>query len=218
VADNEEPKIGVFIVDDHPLMRNVLEAAVESVSDMCVVGQAENGLDALALIPQVQPDVIIMDLMMPKMNGLQAIEALKKINAQYPVLALSSTTEEEKILRAVKLGARGYLSKSAHWEELIKAIRTIADGEVHLPPKIAGKLLRSMRKSEEERLHLKSLTKRQTEVLHCLGRGLSNQEITEELHITKATLRVHIHNMMKTLGFENRRELIVYAVRQTMDS
>lgn len=214
---SEETNIRVFIADDHPLMRNALEAAVDSAPDMEVIGQAVNGVDALALIPKVKPDVIIMDLVMPEMDGWQAIEALQEQDTQYPVLALSSVSAEDKILRAVKLGARGFLSKNVHWDELIGAVRAVASGEAYLPPKITGKLMQSMHQNEKQKIPFDSLTKRQKDVMRCLGQGLSNQEIADELHISTATLRVHIHHMMNTLGFENHRELIVYAARLLLD-
>ncbi|MBC8507890.1 MAG: response regulator transcription factor [Chloroflexi bacterium] len=214
-------KTRVFIVDDHPLMRSALQAAIDAVPDMEVVGQAVDGEEALSLIPAAQPDLVIMDLMMPKMNGWSAIAALKESPDQVPILALSSTTEEEKIFEAIQGGALGYVAKDVQRDELIRAIRLVAKGEAYLPPKIASKLLDTIRQpktlTEVGTKPIEPLTNRQQEVLDLLGQALSNHQIAENLHISTATLRVHIHHMIKKLGFENRHELVVYAVRCKLD-
>ncbi len=213
-------KIRVFIVDDHPLMRSAIEAAIETSADMEVIGEAVDGQEALTLIPKLRPDVVVMDLMLPILDGWEAIVALKSLDAQIRVLAFSGTTEESKILKAVQLGARGFISKDAHLTDLVNAVRQIAAGNVYLPPPIAGKLFHRLRDSGETataQARYQSLTPRQKEIISLLGQGLSTQKIAQSLHISPGTLRVHLHNILNKLGLDNRRELLVYAVKRTLN-
>ena len=214
--------IHVFIVDDHPLMRNALEMAIEAVFDMQIAGEAANGKEALRLIPLVETDVVLMDLMMPEMSGLETIRALISVFPEIRILVLSSVDKEAEILQAVQLGALGYVTKNAQRAELLQAIRTVNAGEAFMPPKIAAKLMHTVRVAHtgtEKRPEAgEALTGRQKDVLALMGKGFTNQQIAEVLHIADATVRVHISNMMDILGIENRRELVVYAVRQQMES
>ena len=213
--------IRVFIVDDHPLMRNALEMAIEAASDMQIVGEAINGMEALHLIPQIESDVVLMDLMMPEMNGLEAIRALINLLPEIRILILSSLDKEADILQAVQLGALGFITKSAQRDELLQAIRTVGAGEAYLPPKIAAKLMNTVRESHSGKAHTggsEALTRRQKDVLALIGQGFTNQQIATKLNIADATVRVHISNMMDILGFEYRRELVVYAVKRHMES
>lgn len=213
--------IRVFIVDDHPLMRNALEMAIEAASDMQIVGEAINGMEALHLIPQIESDVVLMDLMMPEMNGLEAIRALINLLPEIRILILSSLDKEADILQAVQLGALGFITKSAQRDELLQAIRTVDAGEAYLPPKIAAKLMNTVRESHSGKAHTggsEALTRRQKDVLALIGQGFTNQQIATKLNIADATVRVHISNMMDILGFEYRRELVVYAVKRHMES
>ncbi|MBT3392020.1 MAG: response regulator transcription factor [Chloroflexi bacterium] len=212
--------IRVFIVDDHPLMRNALEMAIEAAFDMKIAGEAINGKEALHLIPRVETDVVLMDLMMPEMTGLEAIQALTNLLPDIRILVLSSLDKEADILQAVQLGALGFITKNAQRDELLQAIRTVGAGEAYLPPKIAAKLMNTVRESHSGKAHSGSeaLTRRQRDVLALIGQGFTNQQIATTLHIADATVRVHISNMMDILGIEYRRELVVYAVRQHMES
>ncbi|MBC8333505.1 MAG: response regulator transcription factor [Anaerolineae bacterium] len=213
--------IRVFIVDDHPLMRNALEMAIEAASDMQIVGEAINGMEALHLIPQIESDVVLMDLMMPEMNGLEAIRALINLLPEIRILILSSLDKEADILQAVQLGALGFITKSAQRDELLQAIRTVDAGEAYLPPKIAAKLMNTVRESHSGKANTggsEALTRRQKDVLALIGQGFTNQQIATKLNIADATVRVHISNMMDILGFEYRRELVVYAVKRHMES
>ena len=170
--------IRVFIVDDHPLMRNALEMAIEAASDMQIVGEAINGMEALHLIPQIESDVVLMDLMMPEMNGLEAIRALTNLLPEIRILILSSLDKEADILQAVQLGALGFITKSAQRDELLQAIRTVDAGEAYLPPKIAAKLMNTVRESHSGKAHTggsEALTRRQKDVLALIGQGFTNQ-------------------------------------------
>lgn len=213
--------IRVFLVDDHPLMRNALEMAIEAAYDMQVVGEAANGAEALEMIPLINPDIVLMDLMMPEINGLVAIRALTKSHPEIRILVLSSVEKEAEIVEALQSGALGYVTKSAQRDELLQAIRTVWAGEAYLPPKIATKVINTVRNGGievDKPATSKPITVRQKDVLKLLGQGFSNKHIAEELHIAEATVRVHISHMMDTLGFDNRRELVVYAVKETINS
>jgi len=214
--------IRVLIVDDHPLMRQALEMAIEAALDMRVVGEAPNGEEALRLTPNLEPDVILMDLMMPKMGGFKAIQNLASSHPETRVLVLSSLDKEDAIIRAVQSGAWGYVTKDTHRDELLQAIRTVHSGESFMPLRISSKLLNTLRntgsKDGKNSRSVEQLTKRQKQVLDLLGQGLSSQQISEALHIADSTVRVHISHIMDIFGFENRRELVVYAVRQRAEA
>jgi DNA-binding NarL/FixJ family response regulator len=213
--------IRVLIVDDHPLMRNALEAAISAASDMEVVAQAKDGLDALPLVATSKPDVIIMDMIMPIMDGLETIAELSKENADIRILVLSSAADEDKIVKAMQLGALGYITKDTHRDDLIKAIRSVAMGETFLPPKIAAGLINKIHQSKEygaeKQPSVEILTPREKEVLTLIGQGHSNREIAEVLHLADATVRAHLFHMREKLGFDHRRELVVYAVKHLLN-
>lgn len=209
--------IRVFIVDDHPLMRSALDMAISAAEDMQIVGEASNGAKALNIIPSVEVDVVLMDLMMPQGSGLAAIRALKNENTDVRILVLTSLDKEKDIIEAVQAGAQGYITKNAQREQLLQAIRTVHAGEAYLPPQIAAKLMNVFREPAAMGGIPGSITARQREVLNLIGQGYSNQQISAALHIAEATVRVHIAHMMDILGFEHRRELVVYAVKQSKD-
>ena len=210
--------IRIFIVDDHPLMRTALKMTIEAAADMCSAGEAANGAEALQLIPTAKPDVVLMDLMMPEMSGLEAIRALIQSQPGIRILVLSSLEKKAEILSAIQSGAMGYVTKNAQRDELLQAIRTVNAGAAHLSPKIAAQILSTMKGVQPGEGKLPeieaALTRRQKNVLDLMGQGYSNSQIAEVLHIAEATLRVHISNMMAILEFEHLRELVVYAVKQ----
>lgn len=211
-------KIQIMIVDDHPMMRQALGATLEVEPDMEIAGEAVNGEAALATIDVIQPDVILMDLLMPKMNGLQAIAQIRQRYPQIRILVVSSESEGEKVLKAVQLGALGYLTKAAERAEIVRAVRTVYAGVPYLPPEIAGKLANTVQaealSSPPDAQPFEALSKRQREVLALVGQGYSNASIGETLHIAEDTVRVHLHHIMNKMGFTARRELVVYAARQ----
>jgi len=210
-------KFRVLVVDDHPLMREALCAAIAAAADMEVVGEASNGQDAVEQVHALHPDVTVMDLLMPGMDGVEAIAAIHTEFPQACILALTSSTEEGKVLAAVQAGALGYLLKDAPREELLQAIREVGRGNEYLPSHVALKLMRSVRRSSAlvtapsgER-PIKRLTARQKEVLDLLGLGLSNREIAEKLVVSEVTVRSHIHGILGRLGLESRSQAAVYA-------
>ncbi len=208
---NNDHRIRVLIVDDHPLMREALIGLVETEADMEVVGQAENGQIALLKVEEVRPDVVLMDVYMPVMDG---ITATRRIRAEFPdsrVLILTSSNEDEKVAVALRAGAEGFLIKDSNRNEVIEGIRDVARGNKHLSPEVARKLANAM---QMENLNdQSSLTIREIEVTERVGRGMNNRQIAEALFITESTVRVHIYNIMEKLKLHERSDLVDYALK-----
>jgi len=208
---NNEHRIRVLIVDDHPLMREALSGLVETEADMEVVGQAENGQVALLKVEEVRPDVVLMDVYMPVMDG---ITTTRKIHAEFPdskVLILTSSNEDEKVAVALRAGAEGFLIKDSNRKEVIEGIRAVASGNKHLSPKVARKLANAMQM--EDLNDQSALTSREIEVTERVGRGMNNRQIAEALFITESTVRVHIYNIMEKLKLHERSDLVDYAMK-----
>ena len=213
-------EIRILIVDDHPLMREALQAAIAAEPGMQTVGEAGSGREAVMLTHQLNPDVILMDLLMPEMDG---VEATQTILAEYPqakILTFTSMSEEGKVVAAIQAGALGFITKDAPRKELMDAIRIVATGEPCLPPEIALKLFQGVRKQNTHPLvpyledMAEALTPRQEEVLSLLGRGYSNTQIAQSLHLSEATVRSHINHILNRLGLERRAQAIAYASRR----
>ncbi len=209
-------KINIVIVDDHPLMRQALQFAIEAEADMRVVGQAADGSQALQVIAACRPDVVVLDLLMPQMDGIETIARLVAVQTPPKILVVSSVEDEAQILQALSAGASGYLTKAADRDEIVAAIRAVQAGDSYLPPHIAAKVMRAVRQDAQDRAAgpLAALTKRERAVLDLLGQGYSNQQIARALNITPATARVHLLNIMGKLGFEHRHQAVAYAARQ----
>lgn len=218
-------KIHVLIVDDHPLMRDALRSAIEAEADMEVVGEAANGRVAVEQASALQPDVIVMDLFMPGMDGLEATAAICAALPQTLILVLTSSTEEPTVLAAIQAGAHGYLLKDARRPELLEAIRELNRAHTYLPSQVALKLIHSVRRpptatapslggSSHHEAPSESLTPREREVFRLLGQGHSNREIAQVLHVSEATVRVHVSRIVGKLGLENRGQAIAQAARQ----
>ena len=215
-------KINIFIVDDHPLMRQALKASILTESDMDVVGMAADGVEAIEKIPALMPNVVIMDLMMPNMSGQEAITELRQICPNLSILVLSSLENEDVILKTVQAGARGFLTKDAEHDVLLKAIRRVSKGEPYLPAEIMAKLMGGVRENaEKEKLPdaaFGSLTKREKEVMSLLGKGYSNTEVSENLKISVSTVRVHLHHIIQKMGFENRHRAVIFAAHHEVEA
>jgi DNA-binding NarL/FixJ family response regulator len=207
--------IRILITDDHPMMRDALKTALEEEADMIVVDEAANGLEAIALAKLHQPDVILMDLLMPDMNGLEAITLLVEADADVKILVVTSLEDEEKIIAAIQAGALGYFPKTAPRTFLLEAIRKVADGVPYLPAGIAKKLFSSLRNMKTplpgRSATDEPLTTRQEEILAMLGEGHSDQEIGQSLHLSEATVRSHVHRVLQRLGLKNRAQVVAYA-------
>jgi len=205
-------KIRVLIADDHAILRSGVKMLLEADSNIEVVGEALDGNEALKLVEQLKPDVTLMDIAMPGMDGL---EATRRIKAQWPevaVLVLTMHRSEEYFFDMLKLGASGYLLKGAQPEELINAVQTVARGEIFLYPSMAGKLVRDYVSRTGNASSLDpSLSPRENEILRLLVDDFSSKEIAEKLVVSISTVHTHRNNLMRKLGLSSRRELIQYA-------
>ena len=210
-------KINILIVDDHPMMREALRTAFADEADLQVVGEASNGFDAVRLAAELNPNVIIMDLLMPGMSGLEAIASIRATDPQARILVSTSLEDEEKVMAAVQAGALGYFPKTAPRTYLLEAIHKVADGVPYLPAGIAVKLFNGLRKMNtaplERRAVDEPLTLRQSEILALLGEGRTDAEIAQVLHLEEATVRSHVHNILQRLGLETRAQVVAFANR-----
>jgi NarL family two-component system response regulator LiaR len=210
--------IRVLVVDDHVVVRRGIRALLATETDIEVVGEAENGREAVAETENLQPDVTLMDLVMPEMDG---IEAIRRITARQPearILVLTSFAADDKVFPAIKAGALGYLLKDSSPEELVGAIHQVYRGESSLHPTIARKLLQELSQPAHEPRTLEPLTEREVEVLKLVAQGRSNQEIAEALVISEATARTHVSNILRKLHLASRTQAALYALREGLAS
>ncbi len=204
--------IRVLIADDHTIVRSGVRLLLEAEADMEVVGEALDGREALDLAESLQPDVVLMDITMPEMDGLEATREIKTSFPQIKVLVLTMHRSDEYFFEMLKAGASGYILKGAKTSELINAVRVVQQGEVFLYPTMTQKLVNGYLKlSEWDKEAGPSLSPREKEILSLLAEGYSNKEIADLLVISPSTVHSHRSNVMDKLGLNNRRELIQYA-------
>jgi len=214
VTEQDGP-IRVLLVDDHAVVRRGLRGFLELIKDFEVVGEAENGREGVAAADRLAPDVILMDLLMPEMSGLEAIAAIKEAHPEIEIVAVTSFIEEEKVTSALEAGASGYLLKDAEAEEVAQAIRSAYGGEVHLDPAVSRLLAQRLRQRKEPE-PVEPLTAREKEVLAQLARGAANKEIAYELGITERTARTHVSNILGKLGLASRTQAALWAVEHKL--
>ena len=206
--------IRVFVADDQSIVRNGVLALLATKADIQVIGEAANGQEAVQGVLHVRPDVILMDLVMPEMDGIAAISA---IVAQWPaarILVLTSFATDDKVFPAIKAGALGYLLKDSTPQDLVDAIRQVRRGEVSLHPTIARKVLRELAQPAGQAQEVDPLTERELEVLKLIARGMSNDEIAAVLVISEATVRNHVSNILSKLHLASRTQAALYALRK----
>jgi len=211
----------VLIVDDHMIVRSGVKALIGTQDDMIVAGEAANGKEAVELAVSTKPDLVLMDLVMPEMDGIQAIQELRKIDPHIKILVLTSFSEEEKVLAALMAGAMGFVLKTALPEELVDAMRQVAEGKTYLQSNILQILLQQepLEKVEEKPQEEKKvvyLTPQEQRVLSLIARGLSNREIGDQLKIEETTVRYHVTHILTKLGLENRTQAALYAIREKL--
>lgn len=210
--------IRVLIVDDHALVRKGTRALLATEHDIEVVGEADNGADAVALAQTLHPSVILMDLVMPRMDG---IEATRQITSRQPgvrILVLTSFAADDKVFPAIKAGALGYLLKDSSPEELVRAIRQVHQGEPSLEPSIARKVLSELTHPPKQPPTTDPLTERELTVLRLVAQGKSNRDIAEELVIAEITVRTHVSNILGKLHLASRTQAALYALREGLAS
>ncbi len=206
--------IRVLLVDDHAVVREGLRALISYEPGMTVVGEAEDGVEAMLKALEYKPDVILLDLVMPRQDGLDTINELQAKIPDSRILVLTSYAEDDKVFTAIKSGALGYLLKDSTPDELLKAIREVNQGQSSLHPAIARKLVREMSRPSSLPLADDPLTQREMDVLKLIAKGLGNQEISEELVISVETVRTHVSNILGKLHVANRTQAALYALRE----
>ncbi|MDR3578140.1 MAG: response regulator transcription factor [Anaerolineaceae bacterium] len=211
----EEIKIRVLIVDDHQVVRQGLRTFLNLHEDIDVIGEAEDGARAVEIVRQLQPDIVLMDLVMPGLDGISATHQIKALNCPTQVIALTSFTEDDKVIPAIQAGASSYLLKDVSPDELVEAIRATNRGEVRLHPNIARKLMEQVAHSPAPNSNrvIDSLTAREREVIRLVAKGLSNQSIAQELVISEKTVKTHVSNILNKLDLTDRTQLAIFAIQ-----
>ena len=220
-----DPMIRVLLVDDHAMVRRGMRDFLGLHRDIEIVGEASDGAGAIEQALALRPDIVVMDLMMPGIDGIEATARIKAEAPDVEVIAITSFIEEARVVAAIEAGASGFLLKDAEADELAAAIRSAAAGEVHLDPAIAGIVARRLRGGEGAvdggahggRDGIAALTARERDVLARLARGLPNRQIAEDLGITERTARTHVSNILAKLGLASRTQAALLAVQHGLD-
>jgi DNA-binding NarL/FixJ family response regulator len=202
-------KIKILMADDHPVVRAGIRGMLETQPDFEVVAEAENGRQAVEQVSQIQPDVVLMDLRMPEMEGVEAITQIQEEYPEIHILVLTTYDTDADIVRAVEAGATGYLLKDAPRDELFRAVRATARGETVLAPPVAARLMGKVRDKGES-----ALSAREIDVLMLVARGASNQDVGEKLHISTATVKSHLLQIYQKLGVSDRTAAVTTAIER----
>ena len=210
-----ENRTSVMLVDDHQVMRDLLRDALENTGEFDVVAQAGDGAEALRLVPEAAPDVIIMDVIMPVMDGIDACRAITELLPDTRVLMLTASNEQDAIVRSIAAGATGYLQKYSGKEQLLTTLRAVAEGEFRIPGNAARRLARAVRSplADAASERLDTLTDREVEILKQFAEGLSYQEIGDVREVSPLTVRNAVSGVQKKLGFRTRQQMVVWAIR-----
>jgi NarL family two-component system response regulator LiaR len=206
--------IRVLIADDYPLVRDSLRALLETEPGMEVAGEAADGVEAVLKAHSLQPDVILLDLVMPRRDGIGAIGQIKQQDPDAKILVLTSFAEDDKVFPAIKAGALGYLLKSSSPQQLLQAIRDVYHGQSSLHPTIARKLISELQRPQDLPPTPEPLSAREMEVLRLVAQGMTNQEIADELVTSERTARTHVSRILEKLHLANRTQAALYAARE----
>ncbi|MEW9503102.1 response regulator [Jeotgalibacillus marinus] len=210
--------IRLLIVDDHHVVRRGLVFFLKTQKDIEIVGEAKNGREAVNLVKQLQPDVVLMDLVMPEMDGIQATREIKQCLPKTEIMMLTSFSDQDHVIPAIEAGAAGYQLKDIEPDELVSSIRKLVKGENTLHPKVTNHLLKRINKSEPSPHEVHQLTHREKDVLLELTKGKSNKEIASALFITEKTVKTHISNVFTKLEVSDRTQAALYAVKHGLAS
>jgi len=210
--------IRILLTDDHVVVRRGTQALLSTEPEIQVVGEAKNGEEAVAKAEELRPDVILMDLEMPVMDGIEAIRRITASQKDARILVLTSFATDDKVFPAIKAGALGYLLKDSSPDELVRAIRQVYRGESSLHPTIARKLLQEMSRPSQKPPTDDPLTEREVEVLKLVAQGNSNQDIADKLIISEATVRTHVSNILSKLHLASRTQAALYALKEGLAS
>lgn len=208
--------IRVLLVDDHAVVRRGLSAFLNTYDEIDVVGEAASGVEGINLVTQLLPDVVLMDLVMPEIDGIEATRRIRTISPSTQVIVLTSYSEDERIFPAIKAGALSYLLKDVGPEELVRAIKAARRGEATLHPAVAGRLMHELTATRTSPLD--NLTDREREVLTCIARGMSNAEIANYLTIGERTVKTHVSNILSKLHLQDRTQAALLALRERLVS
>lgn len=206
--------IRVLIVDDHKVVRQGLRLFLRVDPDIEIVGEAANGAEAVERARQLAPDVVLMDILMPVMDGIAATAAIRKEHPEIEVLGLTSILEDSAVVEIMRAGAIGYLLKDLDGDDLCRAIRAAAAGQVQLAPEAFARLMRELRPPEQ----IEILTEREQDVLRLLGQGQSNKQIARSLHLREETVKTHVSKILHKLGVQSRTQAVLYAMRNGLMS
>jgi DNA-binding NarL/FixJ family response regulator len=213
--------ITLVLADDHAVVRAGTRQLLERQLDMQVLGEAADGEEAVRLARELKPDVVVMDVRMPKMSGVEETRRIKQEIPEVAVLVLTAHDDDEYVFALLQTGANGYLLKTAETDELVRAIRTVAAGQSALDPTVAGKVVAQFARGQpmsEMLVNVKDeyegLTEREMEILRLVGKGLTNKKIGKQLYISDRTVQAHLSNIFSKLGVESRTEAAMYAVRR----
>jgi DNA-binding NarL/FixJ family response regulator len=206
--------IKLLIVDDHPVVREGIGAMLKREPDFKIVGEASNGLEAVEQARELSPDVILMDLRMPEMDGVEAITRIKEAKPEVKFIILTTYSDDEYIFKGIAAGARAYLLKDAPREELFKAIRAVYRGESLIQPVVASRVLDKLAELSRKNPGAETLSEREVEVLRLMAKGDSNSNIAELLSITQSTVKTHITSIFQKLGVTTRTEAVTTALKR----
>lgn len=209
-----ERSIQVFIADDHLIVREGIKALLNTEADIEVIGDTGDGKSAVDEVARLKPDVVLMDLIMPGMDGIEAIGHIKKNQPDARILVLTSFATDDMVFPSLQAGALGFLLKDSPPEMLVDGIRQVHSGESWLHPKVARKVLQELTKTNEEKTAGSDLTNRELDVLRLLAQGFSNQEIADQLVLSEATVRTHVSHILKKLHLASRTQAALYALRK----
>lgn len=208
--------VKIMITDDHSMIREGLKSLLELDGDIEVIAEAVDGEDCLEKLEHIKPDVLLLDINMPKMNGLEVLKNLKARKSKIKVLVLTVHNEVEYLLKAVDIGVNGYVLKDSESAELKKAIFSLAEGETYIQPSLIPALNSKMIEKNEDDIKIDSLTRRELEVLKLLSVGMYNKEVAEKLNISERTVKNHVSNIFKKLEVTDRTQAAVFAIRNNL--